>query len=111
MQKMRTLSSALIFLQSFAEFTELFSTYRYVGRRIFHLRIFLAFISFIGSFCEVSTFIVDCIFNYRNYNQQKCDKCHLRDYRELSDRSYHEPCYFRETCSKQGTYKRKEFFR
>ena len=81
------------------------------GEATFHLRRFPAIISFDGNFCGVFAFIVDCIFNYRNYNQQKCDKCHLRDYRELSDRSYHEPCYFRETCSKQGTYKRKEFFR
>lgn len=81
------------------------------GEAIAHLRISFATISFNSSFCEAFVFAVDCYFNYRNYNQQKCDKCHLIIYWELSDRSCHKPCYIWKTCNKQGTYKWKKLFR
>ena len=76
-----------------------------------HLQIFPAIISLRSSFCEITAFIVDCCFNHRDHNQQKCDKCHLTYYWELSDRSYHKPCCFGKTCSKQGAYKWKNLFR
>ena len=75
------------------------------GEAMIHLRIFLTNISLRSSYSEFSALIVDCCFNHRDHNQQKCDKCHLTYYWELSDRSYHNPCYFGETCSKQGAYK------
>ena len=81
------------------------------GEAMIHLRIFLTIIYLRSSYSEFSAFIVDCYFNHRDHNQQKCDKCHLTYYWELSDRSYHNPCYFGETCSKQGTYKWKNLFR
>lgn len=65
------------------------------GEAKLHLHIFLASISLRNSFCELAAFIVDCNFNYRYYNQQKCDKCHLINYCELSDISNHNPCYLR----------------
>lgn len=81
------------------------------GEAMIHLHIFLTVISLRSSFCEIAAFIVDCYFNHRDYNQQECDKCHLTYYWELSDRSCHKPCYFRKTCSKQGTHKWKNLFR
>ena len=81
------------------------------GEATFHLRRFPAIISFDGNFCGVFAFIVDCIFNYCNYNRQKRSKCYFCNYRELSNKSYTQLDFVRKARGNKGKHKRKNIFR